>query len=155
MKAGCADYLSMLEILADNRLSPSTFRKPTPMLQINLERLSSYQKGWNGMEQGMEGMEREWKDGKGMKTNGEWKESKKETALGGGSGTPGDELFTGTDRRHHPHLPWPEFQQEVGFVGLARAQPWPSGLRDRSANCVVLPASRQSHPKIRSCNTLS
>ena len=41
--------------------------------------------------------------------------------VSGGSGTPGDELFTGTDRRHHP-IALDRNTKGVEFVGLARAQ---------------------------------
>lgn len=53
------DYLSMLEILADNRHLTLDLQEACAMLQIDLERLPSYQKGLKqGMEKGMEkGME--------------------------------------------------------------------------------------------------
>ncbi|MDG4598245.1 MAG: hypothetical protein P9F75_21560 [Candidatus Contendobacter sp.] len=43
--------MSMLDILADNRHLNIHFQKVYAMLQINIERLPSYQKG---MEKGME-----------------------------------------------------------------------------------------------------
>ena len=53
------ECLAMLEILADNRHLALNLQEAYAMLQINLERLPSYQKGLEkGMEQGMEqGME--------------------------------------------------------------------------------------------------
>ena len=49
------EYLAMLEILADNRHLSFNLQETCAMLQINLERLASYQMGMEkGMEKGME-----------------------------------------------------------------------------------------------------
>ncbi len=49
------EYLSMLEILADNRHLNIHLQEVYAMLQINIERLPSYQKGMEkGMEKGVE-----------------------------------------------------------------------------------------------------
>ena len=59
------ECLAMLEILADNRHLALNLQEAYAMLQINLERLPSYQKGLEkGMEQGMEqGMEKGMEQG--------------------------------------------------------------------------------------------
>jgi len=49
------EYLEMLEILADNRKLNIDIKEAYDMLQINIERLPSYQKGMEkGIEQGLE-----------------------------------------------------------------------------------------------------
>lgn len=63
------ECLAMLEILADNRHLALNLQEAYAMLQINLERLPSYQKGLEkGMEQGMEqGMEKGMEEGEHRK----------------------------------------------------------------------------------------